>query len=54
MSLLINATKAVRIMQGLRADRPLYPKVGDIYLCVDTGCLCSCKEVGIWIEVELT
>lgn len=54
MSLLINAVKAVRIMQGLQADRPTYPRVGDVYLCVDTGCFCSCKEAGIWIEVELT
>ena len=54
MSLLINATRALSITRGLQADRPLYPRVGDIYLCVDTGCFCSCKEAGIWIEVELT
>ena len=53
MSLLINSTKAVRIKQGLEADRPTYPRVGDIYLCIDTSCLCSCREAGVWISVEL-
>ena len=54
MSLLINETRAVRIKKGLKTKRPTYPKVGDVYLCIDTGCLCSCKEAGVWIEVELT
>ncbi|MBA7713403.1 hypothetical protein ES703_122405 [subsurface metagenome] len=54
MSLLIKNVKASRIPHGLHANRPTYPKVGDVYLCDDTGCLCSCKEAGVWIEVELT
>jgi len=54
MSVYINGVaENSHISQGLEVNRPTYPRVGDIYLCVDTRRFCSCTEEGVWISVEL-